>query len=66
MLCSAQQGTRRHMEISVLLPRVTATIKAEQAARLCTEAVIGDPDLMGEVLAFYRWACCSACTYMQY
>ena len=42
------------MEIQLLLARVSAALKTEQASRLCVESVLGDADLMGEVLSFYR------------
>ena len=53
-LRSVNPGGRRELELRLLLPRYKDALDKAKALTLTSQAVLSDPDLMGEVLAFYR------------
>jgi ubiquitin conjugation factor E4 B len=52
--CCSRAGSMEEPMIQHRLQRIRALVDSAQATRLCMETVIGDPDLISEVLAFYR------------
>eukprot|EP00798_Chlamydomonas_sp_ICE-L_P032300 gene32300-16868_t len=57
-------NSRRKMEIQRMLAQLKPAIQGEKGRRMCVDTVLGDPEFMGEVLAFYRliasWMLCTA------
>ena len=54
-LCSAPPGSRRQLELQLLIPRYKEALSKAKAAAFTAQGVLADPDLMGEVLMYYRW-----------
>ena len=52
--CSAPPGSRRQLELQLLIPRYKEALSKAKAAAFTAQGVLADPDLMGEVLMYYR------------
>ncbi|GAX74152.1 hypothetical protein CEUSTIGMA_g1601.t1 [Chlamydomonas eustigma] len=57
-------GSRREMELRIMIPRYKEALSKLKALSITSQGVLADPDLMSEVLAFYRlmasWMICTA------
>ncbi|KAG1664460.1 hypothetical protein FOA52_006306 [Chlamydomonas sp. UWO 241] len=62
-------GTRREAEVKLMFARIKTALDHEKAVSMGSETMLGDPDFMGEVLAFYRllcvWMMCTAAPQLQ-